>query len=378
MRILHTSDWHLGKSLLDHPLLADQAHVLEQVAQQIQGGNYDLVIVAGDLFDRSIPPESAVQLLGSWLRRVRDGAPDTPIVIIPGNHDSGARLGFAADLIATAGVHFRTDPGRVAEPVVINTRAGERAEVWGIPFLFPGAIATGSESPGGQVEVFAAAVAQARAARDPGAIQVLVGHCFAQGGAASDSERNYVGGASLVAPDCLDGFDYVALGHLHRPQSVTPHAIYSGSLLKYSFSEVNDQKSVAEATVERGEPPTVTRHRLHARRDLRELEGTVDQLLADPALAEHECHFVRITLTKAEVAGHPMNRLRQRFPHLVSLQNPASEEVTTAVPLRRRPGEKVDVMEDWKAFHAHAHNGPPAEALVDAFNNLRNAARGAL
>lgn len=375
MRLLHTSDWHLGKSLLDHPLLGDQAHVLEQLVTMVERGEFDLVVVAGDVFDRSIPPESAVQLLGAWLARVRAVAPRTPVVVIPGNHDSGARLGFAAPLIAASGVHFRTDPARVREPVEITTRAGERVQVWGIPFLFPGAMPTGGGAPAGQVEVFEAAVAEARAVADPAATQVLVGHCFAQGGASSESERNYVGGAALVAPDCFDGFDYVALGHLHRPQSVTACAHYSGSLLKYSFSEVNDQKGVVEANVERGRAPVVTRHRLHPLRDLRELTGTVDDLLANPALAEHEPHFVRVVLTRAELAGHPMNRLRQRFPHLVSLHNPASEQVAGAVPLRRRPTEVVDVVDDWRAFHAHVHGASPPDAVSAAFAALRKQAQ---
>jgi exonuclease SbcD len=374
MRILHTSDWHLGKVLLERSLLEDQRHALAQITALLAAEPHDLLIVAGDIFDRSIPPEDAVTLLGDWLVGVREVAPGLPIVLIAGNHDSAARLAWSAGLLARGGVHIRGEAERVGEPVHLTTAAGEEAEVWPVPFLWPGALAEG-EGPSTQVAALEAAVARVHTRQTPGVTQVLVAHCFTQGGRASDSERTFIGQATFVDPALFAGFDYVALGHLHRPQKVAENTHYSGSLGKYSFSEVDDDKGVLSVDVRAGVPPVVTPRRLRPLRQMRVLSGELPALLESPAYEPFRDDYVSITLTRPVHAGQPMATLRTRFPYLLQLQNPVIELVVgSGVPARERVAEANDVEADFLDFQSHIRGVAPPEDVVVAFRALHAAA----
>ena len=371
MRILHTSDWHLGKILHERSLLDDQRHALDQLAQLLVDDPHDLLVVAGDIFDRGIPPESAVALLGDWLNRVRGVAPQLPIVLIAGNHDNGVRLAWSQGLLARSGVHIRGEADRVEHPVRITTAAGEKAEVWAIPFLWPGSMASADGGPTTQAAALEAAVGKIRARQSPGLTQVAVAHCFAQGGKVSDSERTLIGQATTVDGALFGGFDYVALGHLHRPQSVGTHARYSGSLLQYSFSESGDTKGVLSVDVRAGALPLATQKGITPLRPLRTLSGTLDTLLRGDAFEAWRDDYLSITLDEAVLAGQPMLRLRARYPNLLQLNNPVVDVSGLPTSAAERPRDRDDLGADFVDFQQHLRGGAAPPDVLAAFTTLR-------
>lgn len=225
MRLLHTADWHLGRLLHRVPLLDAQRRVLDHLIEVAAEEQVDAIVVAGDIFDRALPPVEAVQLAGDVLRRM---AAVAPVIAISGNHDSAQRLGFARELIAAGGVHLRTDPIGSGDPVMLEDEHGPVA-FYGIPYLDPdlcrGPLEVDERSHDAVVRAATALAREDLAARSARAGQpvrgVVVAHAFVLGGEPSDSERDIsVGGAQTVSASAFDGFAYTALGHLHRPHAV--------------------------------------------------------------------------------------------------------------------------------------------------------------
>ncbi|MGX6449987.1 metallophosphoesterase family protein, partial [Patulibacter sp. S7RM1-6] len=220
MRLLHTADWHLGRLLHRVPLLDAQRAVLDGLVALARAEEVDAILLAGDVFDRALPPVEAVRVAGEALRRL---AAVAPVIAISGNHDSAGRLGFAAELIAAGGVHLRTEPVGAGDPVVLEDAHGPVA-IYAVPYLDPDL----TREPLGVAErsheaVLGAAMARVRAdlAERPGTRAVVVAHAFVQGGEPSESERDIsVGGAQTVPASVFDGVAYAALGHLHRPHAV--------------------------------------------------------------------------------------------------------------------------------------------------------------
>lgn len=316
MRLLHTADWHLGRAFHGEELLGAQAAFADFVVEAARASAVDGILIAGDLYDRALPPVDAVRLAGETLARLAEVA---PVVAISGNHDSAARLGFGARVLARGGVHLRTDPLAVGDPVALGD-----GFVYAIPYLEPDLVreALGVEERS-HAAAMAAAMARVRedAAARGGAPVVAMAHAFVAGGAPSESERDLaVGGASHVPASAFDGADYVALGHLHGPQVVGGGAgRYAGSPLAFSFSEAGQAKSVAVVEVTAGALPLVELLPCPVPRTLTTLRGTLEELLADPQLAGAEDAWVQATLTDPVRPADAMERLRRRFPHAVVL-----------------------------------------------------------
>ena len=248
MRILHTGDWHLGRSLLGADLLEHQAAFLDHLVGVVVQRSVDLVVVAGDVYDRAIPPVDAVRMLSSVLERLATVA---TVVVTPGNHDSAVRLGFGS-AVMNERVRILSEPTRLADPVLVADPDGPVA-VYGIPYLQPDmvryALATVPDEPLARSHqaVVGAAMDRVRAhlAARPGTRSIVVAHAFVGGSEPSDSEQDIrVGGVDRVAESTFDGIDYVALGHLHGPQRVgrTDRIRYAGSPLAFSFGERNHTK----------------------------------------------------------------------------------------------------------------------------------------
>jgi exonuclease SbcD len=234
MRFLHTSDWHLGRSLHRADLRAAQAGFLDHLVGTVRSERVDAVLVAGDVYDRAIPPVDAVALYENALARLR--AAGARVILISGNHDSARRLGVNAALVDHSGVHLRTRPEALADPVPLTDAHGPVA-VYGVPYLEP---ALFDHEPRTHETVLRAALAQIRAdAAARGATRtVVLAHAWVAGGLPSASERDIaVGGVGHVPASLFDQFSYVALGHLHGRQTLAGHLRYSGSPLPYSFSE---------------------------------------------------------------------------------------------------------------------------------------------
>lgn len=325
MRILHTSDWHIGRTFHGVDLLADQAAALTAIADLVETQRIDVVVVPGDIYDRAVPSADAVLVCNRGLEAIRRAG--AVIVATSGNHDSPARLGAGAAFSAAGGLHLMTRVGDVDVPVVLEDEHGSVA-FYGIPYLEPETtrMELGVPSARSHTEVLDAAMTRIRAdlahrSSDRHVRSVVLAHAFIVGGEATGSERSIsVGGVETAPASAFDGMDYVALGHLHSPQTLTDRVRYSGSPLPYSFGERSHRKAVwivdlgesASMTVERVELPLV--------RGLSRLTGSLAELLIDPAHEDAESHYVSVVLTDPVRPIDAMRALQARFPHAVHLE----------------------------------------------------------
>ncbi len=313
--MLHTSDWHLGRSFHRESLLAAQGAFVDHLVETVRAERIDVVVVSGDVYDRALPSVDAVELCNQALQRLVAARVRT--VLISGNHDSARRLGFGADLIDAAGVHLRTDPGRVGEPVVVGDVA-----FYGIPYLEPELVRGPWELP---ERTHTAAVGHAMSliradlARRGGR-SVVLAHAFVTGGQASDSERDIsVGGAANVPVSVFDGVDYVALGHLHGRQRMSETVRYSGSPIAYSFSEADQLKGSWLVEIDPAGGVSAEFAEAPVPRRVGRLRGRLDDLLGSAGHARYEDHWLHVTLTDPVRPKSAMERLRSRFEHTLSL-----------------------------------------------------------
>lgn len=349
MRLLHTSDWHLGRSFHGASLLDEQAEALDRIVDLAVANAVDLVVIAGDLYDRAIPPAEAVQLFTATLARLRRA--DIAVVAIAGNHDSHVRVSVYDPLLSALGVTIRGDVGRLQEPVLVQPKdGGQVVAVYPLPYLEPsvhgpllrqegqeqqgelGAEAVTEAGAGGRlshegVTRWALEAIRRDLATRGGLRSVLVAHAFVAGGQTSDSERELsIGQLDRVSVDAFAGFDYVALGHLHGSQQLDgPRLAYSGTPLPYSFSEERQRKSVRLVQLAADGSPSVELVPLGVGRPLQTLEGPLEALCRDPAYEGARQARVRAILTDETLPLQAMARLRERFPHAVELRHQPPE-----------------------------------------------------
>ncbi|WP_327576943.1 exonuclease SbcCD subunit D [Streptomyces sp. NBC_00145] len=363
MRLLHTSDWHLGRAFHRVKMLGAQAEFIGHLIATVREQDVDAVVVSGDVYDRAVPALAAVELFDDALHRLAEQG--IPTVMISGNHDSARRLGVGAGLIGRAGIHLRTDPGACATPVLIPDATGDVA-FYGLPYLEPALVKDefGVSKPGHEA-VLAAAMDRVRAdlaERPAGTRSVVLAHAFVTGGEASDSERDItVGGVAAVPSGVFDGVDYVALGHLHGSQVISERVRYSGSPLPYSFSEADHRKSMWLVDLDAHGFAAVERVDCPVPRPLARIRGDLADLLARPDLTAHEESWVEATLTDPVRPDDPMARLAERFPHTLSLafdpqRAPEDPDVSYAQRLKGRDDQQI--AED---FVTHVRGAGPDE-----------------
>ena len=403
MKFLQTGDLHLGKFFYEYPLLEDQKHVLKQLldelrAEQSAGVPYDALVIAGDVYDRSLPPAEAVQVFSDFLAETVKSFPELHVLIIPGNHDSAIRLSYAQRILEKQRIHIRTDLSRIDEPVILKDTA-----FYLMPFLQPASLAitekaakqpelspAKAEKPllaensakeqqnltfdfdtadGAQADSAAqsdeAKTAATKAAADTQSEEksylmsqsalaeeairrinltkskdtanVLVAHLFAAGSAESDSERIIWGTAEQVDCSLFDGFTYTALGHLHRCQKAGKHAHYSGSPLAYSFSEADADKVFLRVEIEKDSEPAVTRIPVKPLHKVASLTGTFDEFFSSNKYDGYKDCFLEIESTEDSIIENPVVLLRKKFPYLLSFkQDRAFEKVSSAEIAGRR------------------------------------------
>jgi exonuclease SbcD len=335
MRLIHTSDWHLGRTLHGENLLPAQDDFLRWLLDEAVRQQAGAVVVAGDIYDRAVPPVDAVRLLDAALLRFAQAR--IPVILTSGNHDSAVRLGFGAGLSEAAGIHLRTAVADLARPVLLADEHGPVA-VYGVPYLLPDAVMADLGVPARTHEaVLAEAARRIRAdaaARGVGRT-VVAAHAFVTGGQPAESERDIrVGGVADVPAGVLAGFSYVALGHLHGAQRAgpppgppgSPLIRYSGSPLAFSFSEKDHVKSVTLVDIDGAGQVSATMLPTPVPRPLREVRGRLDDLLAgagphgaDPRLADLAGSWVKVVLTDTVRPAAPMERLREKWPHTLVL-----------------------------------------------------------
>ncbi len=342
MRMIHTSDWHLGRTFHGRSLLADQELVLGALADLAADHRADVVLISGDLYDRAVPSPEAVQCATRILARIR--AAGSAIVMISGNHDSAPRLGAFADFLAVGGLHLRTAIRDCARPVLLDDADGPVA-LYALPYLEPD-LARGVwdlPAPVGHQQVMAAAIAQVRAdleSQPAGTRSVLLAHAFAVGGAAAGSERSIaVGGVESVTSDLFDGFDYVALGHLHRAQVIGERVRYSGSPLPYAFSEADQRKGVWLVDLRKDGAVEVERLELPQVRRLATVTGPLAEILVGHRHLEDA--YLSVELTDPVRPVEPMRQLRERFPYVLVAQW-TPDQITGGAPAPAVTGHRTD------------------------------------
>ncbi len=356
MKILHTSDWHLGRTLHGVDLHDAQRTFVDHLVQLVQQHDVAAVLVAGDVYDRAIPAVETVRLFSDALRRLSE---HTTVVVTPGNHDSAARVGFGAEVMRDS-VRILAEIDALDRPVVLHDGTSEIA-VFGLPYLDPDAARPRLAGPDGTLParsheaVLTAAMDRVRAASD-GRRCVVVAHAFVVGAEASDSERDLsVGGVQAVPSGVFDGVDYVALGHLHGPQVVpvpgsTTTARYSGSPLAYSFSEKDHVKSVALVDVTADQPVAVELLPLPVPRPLSEISGSVEHLLSGATDAVVD-HWLKVVVTDASLSTDSRAAVHARFGHLLQLvHEPLGLPSRVAAPVVTDGMSPAEVTADFVEF----------------------------
>ncbi|ETI67084.1 exonuclease SbcCD subunit D [Neobacillus vireti] len=319
MKFIHTADWHLGKLVHGVYMTENQREALEQFVAIVAEEKPDAVVIAGDLYDRSVPPTDAVELLDDILFKINVEL-KTPVVAIAGNHDSAERLSFGSSWYKHSQFYLSGKITNSFKPVQING-----VNFYLVPYAEPGVVRQllEDESIHSHQDAMKAMIGKMEETINPNEPNVLVGHAFVLGGQTSDSERVLsVGGSGCVGAELFEPFSYTALGHLHSPDAIHHDRVkYSGSLLKYSFSEAKQRKSIS--IIEMNEKGDFThRYRsLTPKHDMRELEGHLAELL-DPQFYEKERleDYLKITLLDEGALIDPINKLRQIYPNVLHLE----------------------------------------------------------
>ena len=348
MKILHTSDWHIGRTFHGHSTLENLRSVLAALVAEVREREIDVVLVAGDVFDSAMPSAECFSVLSTALRDIR--AAGAEVVVTSGNHDSATRLGFQSEWATLAGIHMVTRPDQYLEPISIDDAYGP-VLFYGIPYLEP-SIFRGSHPDADlrtheQVLGFAMEAIRADAAARESRYVVL-SHCFASGVAAhdeaSDVERDITsGGLNLVPASVFDGPDYVALGHIHGRTTITERVRYSGAPLHYSFGEARKPRGGWLVELDAGGVDTVDWLGLPVPRRLSVITGELDELLASPEHTEVENDWVAAVITDRVRPMDAMRRLQARFPNCAMLEyRPAVSSEAADVTYRERIAKKTD------------------------------------
>lgn len=319
MKMIHLSDLHLGKRVHEVSMLEDQSDILQKIIAVIDDERPDAVLIAGDVYDKSVPSVEAVELFDDFL--VRLAARGLTVLVISGNHDSAERLAFGGRLMEESGIHIAPAYHGETEPVTINDEYG-RVHIYLLPFLKPAHVRCcfPDETIESYTDALRAAIGQMNIDRKDR--NVLVTHQFVTGAKRSESEEISVGGSDNVDASVFDGFDYVALGHLHAPQRCGDERIrYCGTPLKYSFSEADDQKSVSVVVLEDRGELTVRTVPLVPKRDMRKIRGTYEQLTRKSFYEQttYQEDYLHITLTDEDDIPDALGKLRTIYPHLMKL-----------------------------------------------------------
>ena len=373
MRFFHTADWHLGRIFHNVSLLDDQKYIIEQLITEIEQRKPDAVIIAGDVYDKAIPPEGAIRLLEDFINRV-GGQLGVPIIMISGNHDSGARLSFASSVLQKADVHIIGKSTLDTIPIILNDEHGE-VYVYPLPYLSPLAARSlykDSEIKSHQ-DVIERQVACILNEHPKNKRSLLIMHEFVIGATESDSERQLtVGGTSHIESGIVSDFDYVAMGHLHRPQACGHEYIrYSGSLLKYSFSEVNHDKGVTEVIFDEDGFAEYSSVSLKPIRNMRIIKGKLDNLLLLARTDICTEDFICAELLDEEVLYEPMRRLQEVYPNALEIRRPKKNN-NQGIPTDKsfHDIQKQDVTQLFDEFYQHVCAEPLTETQQTLVKDL--------
>jgi DNA repair protein SbcD/Mre11 len=350
MKFIHTADWHLGKLVHGLYMTEEQRVVLDQFVQLVAEEQPDAVIVAGDLYDRSVPPTEAVELLNEVFYRINVEL-TVPILAIAGNHDSAERLSFGSAWYRHHKLYLSGKIERTLEPVRMNG-----VNFYLVPYAEPGVVRQlfEDESIHSHQDAMQRIVGEIESTMNPNEPNVLIGHAFVLGGKTTDSERILsVGGSGCVHQDVFSPFTYTALGHLHSPDAIRHDSIrYSGSLLKYSFSEAKQRKSISIVEIDDGGNLLINERTLTPKRDLREIEGYLEELL-DPSFYQTQQveDYLKITLLDEGALIDPIQKLRQVYPNVLHLERKIERQQKLSSNLHSHSQEKKSEFDLFAQFY---------------------------
>ena len=360
MKFLHIADLHLGKRVCEYPMLEDQRHILREIADLARSEAADALLITGDVYDRPVPPQEAVTLLSDFLCEL--SAAGIPVYLIAGNHDSAERLAFCAELLSGGGIHIVGECRGAAQTVLLE-KGKERVALHLIPHFRPVALrhVLGAEITSSE-EAFRALIARTDLTLAP--TNILLAHAFVTGAATSESEQVVVGTVDAVPADVFACFDYVALGHLHRPQTLGKNLRYAGSPLCYSFSEIGQSKTLT--VIETGEALCVRTLPLHPLREMREVRGTLSELLSLPYSED----YIRAVVTDEDVPPDARVTLQGGFPNLMRF---AVENSRTAHEEEIVFGESVmlrDPLDLFAEFYEQQNGVAPDEGRLALMKSI--------
>lgn len=318
MKLIHLSDLHIGKRVNETSMIEDQAYILDRIIEIIESEYADAVLIAGDVYDKSVPSAEAVMLFDDFLCRL--AKMNLPTLIISGNHDSPERLAFGNRLMEGSGIYISSVYDGNIQPITLKDSYGD-VDFWLLPFIKPAHVKRYFPDAGIESYTDALRTAINQMNVDTSKRNVLITHQFVTGAATCESEEISVGGSDNVDAAVFDGFDYVALGHLHGPQNIiSNHIRYCGSPLKYSFSEVGHYKSVTVAELLGKGSLQLSTPALIPLRDMRQIRGRFEDVTASARqLGESAADYVHVILTDEEDIPEAIGKLRMVFPNLLKL-----------------------------------------------------------
>lgn len=358
MKIIHLSDLHLGKRVHEVSMLDEQSDILQKILAVIDGEKPDAVLIAGDVYDKSVPSVEAVELFDDFL--VRLSKRGLTVLVISGNHDSAERLSFGGRLMEESGIYISRAYHGATEPVTINDEYGA-VHIYMLPFVKPAHVRCcfPDETIENNTDALRVAVDQMNIDRKDR--NVLVTHQFVTGASRSESEEISIGGSDNVDASVFDGFDYVALGHLHTPQSCGEERIrYCGTPLKYSFSESSDRKSVSVVTIGKKGTLTVRTTPLIPKHDMKEIRGTYEELTRK-SYYEHTTYqedYLHITLTDEEDIPDVLLKLRTIYHRLMKLDYDNRRTRGGAQNLGAMDTERKTPLALFEEFYERQNNQP--------------------
>ncbi|EGR3149769.1 exonuclease SbcCD subunit D [Vibrio parahaemolyticus] len=370
MKFIHTSDWHLGRQFHNVSLLEDQQAVLEQLIQYIENNPVDAVIVAGDVYDRSVPPTIAIELLNRVVKRIC-GELNTPMILISGNHDGAERLGFGSEQMKRSGLHIISNFEDMLTPVVIETKAAGHVAFYGMPYNDPEQVRYVYKEPVSTHDEAHKLLAEKITEQFQSEHRnILISHCFVDGAIESESERPLsIGGSDRVSHEHFLNFDYVALGHLHQPQKKGEEYIrYSGSLMKYSFGEQNQKKGFTLVEIGKDGFIGAEHIELTAPHEMRIVEGELEQILEWGKTDPKNEDYLLVRLMDKHATLNPMEKLRTVYPNVLHLEKPGMligvEQEMAQAKLAR---SEIDMFKD---FFAEAQDSELSNEQEQAISDI--------
>ena len=370
MKFIHTSDWHLGRQFHNVSLLDDQQAVLDQLIQYVEDNPVDAVVVAGDIYDRSVPPTIAIELLNKVVKRIC-GELNTPMILISGNHDGAERLGFGSEQMKNAGLHIISNFEDMLTPVVIETESAGQVAFYGMPYNDPEQVRFAYQEPVSTHDQAHKLLAEKITEQfQPEQRNVLVSHCFVDGAIESESERPLsIGGSDRVSHEHFLKFDYVALGHLHQPQKKGEEYIrYSGSLMKYSFGEQNQKKGFTLVEIDQNGFVSAKHIDLAAPHEMRIVEGELEQVIEQGKTDPKNEDYLLVRLMDKHAILNPMEKLRTVYPNVLHLEKPGMligvEQEMAQAKLAR---SEIDMFRD---FFSEAQDGQLSQEQDQAISDI--------